>query len=102
MQTAKAEAGADATADGQAGPQLATSVPVTADDGFSFSLFPKPGVTTEVAREVLPAEQTSTVEQSSSPGVPGSESAHPDLDSANVGNAAPGHERVVHHGDLAP
>jgi hypothetical protein len=102
MQTAKAEAGADATADGQAGPQLATSVPVTADDGFSFSLFPKPKVPTEVAKEVLPAEQTSPVEQSSIPGVPGSESAHPDLDSANVGNAAPGHERVVHHGDLAP
>jgi hypothetical protein len=102
LETAKAEAGADATADDQPGPRLATSVPVTADDGFSFSLFPKPGVPTEVAKEVLPAEQTSPVEQSSSPGVPGSESAHPDLDSANVGNAAPGHERVVHHGDLAP
>jgi hypothetical protein len=102
LETAKIEAGADATADDQPGHRLATSVPVTVDDGFSFSLFPKPEVPTGVAKEVLPAEQTSPVEQSSIPGVPGSESAHPDLDSANVGNAAPGHERVVHHGDLTP
>jgi hypothetical protein len=101
MQAAKAEAGADATADGQAGPALATSAPVTADDGFSFSLFPKP-VPTEVAAEALPAEQASPVEGSPGSGLPGSESADPGLDSANVGNAAPGHERVVHHGDLAP
>jgi hypothetical protein len=51
---------------------------------------------------VLPAEQTSPVEESSGSGLPGSESAHPDLESANVGNAAPAHERVLHHGDLAP
>jgi hypothetical protein len=102
LETAKVEAGADATADDQPGHQLATSVPVTADDGFSFSLFPKPGVPTEVAKEVLPAEQTSPVEESSGSGLPGSESAHPDLESANVGNAAPAHERVLHHGDLAP
>jgi hypothetical protein len=101
METAKAEAGADATADDQPGHQLATSVPVTADDGFSFSLFPKPGVPTEVAKEAMPAEQPSP-EAIPGSGVPGSESAHPDLDSANVGNAAPNHERVVHHGDLAP
>ena len=101
LETAKAEPGADATADGQAGPQLATSAPVTADDGFSFSLFPKP-VPTEVATEALPAEQASPVEESPGSGLPGSESADPGLDSANVGNAAPGHERVVHHGDLAP
>jgi hypothetical protein len=102
MQPAKADAGADATADDQAGPRLATSAPVTADDGFSFSQFPKPGVPTEVATEVLPAEQASPVEQSSGSGLPGSESADPGLDGANVGNAAPSHERVVHHGDLAP
>lgn len=101
LETAKAEPGADATADGQAGPQLATSAPITADDGFSFSLFPKP-VPTEVAKEALPAEQASPVEESPGSGLPGSESADPGLDSANVGNAAPGHERVVHHGDLAP
>jgi hypothetical protein len=102
LETAKAEVGADPASGNHPAPALATHVPATPDDGFSFSLFPKPGVPLEVAKEVLPAEQTSPVEQSSSPGVPGSDSAHPDLDSANVGNAAPGHERVVHHGDLAP
>jgi hypothetical protein len=34
IQTAKAEAGADATADDQPGAQLTASAPVTADDGF--------------------------------------------------------------------
>jgi hypothetical protein len=99
MQTATV--GADATADDQP-EQLATSAPVTADDGFAFSLFPKPGVSTEVAKEALPPEQLSPGEASSSPGVPGSESAHPDLESPDVGNAAPSNERVVHHGELAP
>jgi hypothetical protein len=102
MQTAKAEAGADATADGQAGPQLTASAPVTAEDGFSFSLFPKPGVPLEVAKEAMPAEQAPPVEESSSSGTPGSEGAHPDLESADVGNAAPSKDPVVHHGDLTP
>jgi hypothetical protein len=102
MQTAKAEVAADATADDQAGPQLATSAPVTADDGFSFSLFPKPGVPLEVAKEAMPAEQASPGEEISSPGVPGSESAHAELESPNVGNAAPSKDPVVHHGDLTP
>jgi hypothetical protein len=101
MQAAKAEVGADATADDQQGHQLVTSAPDIPDAGFSFSLFPKPGVPTEVAKEAMPAEQPSP-EAIPGSGVPGSESAHPDLDSANVGNAAPNHERVVHHGDLAP
>jgi hypothetical protein len=92
----------DATADDQAGHQLTTSAPAAADEGFSFSLFPKPGVPTEVAKEALPPEQHSPGEQSSGPGVPGSESAHPDVEGADVGNAAPSNERVVHHGELAP
>jgi hypothetical protein len=99
MQTAKAEVGADAN--DQAGPQLATSAPDIPDAGFSFSLFAKPGIPFEVAKEAMPAEQPSP-EAIPGSGVPGSESALPDLDSANVGNAAPDHERVVHHGDLAP
>jgi hypothetical protein len=102
MQTAKAEAGADATADDQSGPQLAASAPDTAEDAFSFSLFPKPGVPLEVAKEALPADQASPGEESSSSGTPGSESAHPDVDSADVGNAAPSKDPVVHHGELAP
>jgi hypothetical protein len=97
-----ATVGTDATADDEAGPQLATSAPGAADEGFSFSQFPKPGVPTEVAKEALPPEQASPSEDSSGPGVPGSESAHPDLGSADVGNAAPSNERVVHHGELAP
>ncbi|MFL6822529.1 MAG: hypothetical protein ACJ8FA_08165 [Xanthobacteraceae bacterium] len=101
MQTANAEGGADATGDDQPGPQLATSAPVTAEDGFSFSLFPKPAVPTEVAKEAMPADQAPP-EESSSSGAPGSEGAHPDLESADVGNAAPSKEPVVHHGDLAP
>lgn len=92
----------DATADDEAGPQLATSAPGAADEGFSFSQFPKPGIPTEVAKEALPPEQASPGEDSSGPGVPGSESAHADLGSADVGNAAPSNERVVHHGELAP
>jgi hypothetical protein len=103
MQTANAEAGADAPADGQPGPQLASSAPATADDGFSFSAFPKPAVPLEVAKEeALPAEQASPGEESSSSGTPGSEGAHSDVDSADVGNAAPSKDPVVHHGDLTP
>jgi hypothetical protein len=34
--------------------------------------------------------------------MPAGESALPDVASEDVGNAAPGHERVVHHGDLVP
>jgi hypothetical protein len=57
MQTANAEAGADATADDEAGPQLASSAPAAADDGFSFSLFSKPSVPLEVAKEAMPAPE---------------------------------------------
>lgn len=101
MQTAKAEAGADATGDDQPGPQLATSASVTAEDGFSFSLFPKPAVPTEVAKDAMPIDPAPT-EESSSSGAPGGEGAHPDLQTADVGHAAPGKDPVVHHGDLAP
>jgi hypothetical protein len=102
MQTANAEAGADATADDQAGPQLASSAPAAADDGFSFSAFPKPAAPLEVAKEAMPTDQASPGEESSSSGTPGSEGAHPDADSADVGNAAPSKDPVVHHGDLTP
>jgi hypothetical protein len=102
MQTANAEAGADATADDQAGPQLASSAPAATDDGFSFSLFPKPAVPLEVAKEAMPTDQASPGGESSSSGTPESEGAHPDVDSADVGNAAPSKDPVVHHGDLAP
>jgi hypothetical protein len=102
MQTAQAEAGAEATADDQPGPQLAASAPDTAGDGFSFSAFPKPGVPLEVTKEAMPADQASPGEETSSFGTLGSEGAHPDSDSADVGNAAPSKDPVVHHGELAP
>jgi hypothetical protein len=101
MQTAKAEIGADATADDQPAPQLATPVPLAADEGFSFAMFAKQGtVQVEVAKEVMPAGQVSPQDPGS--GMPADDSALPDEASQDVGNAAPSKEPVVHHGDLAP
>ena len=101
MQTAKAEVVINPTLDDQAGPQLATSAPFTPDDGFSFSMFPKQGVPAEVAKQGMSAEQLSP-ETMSTPGTPAGETAHPDVGSEEVGNAAPSKDLVVHHGDLAP
>jgi hypothetical protein len=99
MQTAKADAGADVTADDQAGPLLATSAP-TPDEGFSFSLFTRPDAPAEVAKEAMPAGQLSPQDPGAE--TPAGESAHPDLESQDVGNAAPSKDPVVHHGELAP
>jgi hypothetical protein len=101
MQTAKAEVVINPTLDDQAAPHLATSAPVTPDDGFSFSMFPKQGVPAEVAKEGMSAEQLSP-ETMSTPGTPAGESAYPDAASVEVGNAAPSKDPVLHHGDLAP
>jgi hypothetical protein len=105
METAKAEeASVNSTGDDEAAAapgQPATPASADMEEGFSFTAFAKQGATVEAAKEAMPAEQPSP-EAIPGSGAPGSESAHPDLDSANVGNAAPGHERVVHHGDLAP
>ena len=61
----------------------------------------KPGVPPEVAKQALPAEQASPAEENSGAGIPAGESAHPDAETEDVGNAAPNKEHVVHHGDLA-
>jgi hypothetical protein len=101
MQTAKAETGADATADDEPAPQLATPVPLAADEGFSFAMFAKQGtVQVEVANAVMPVGQVSPQDPGS--GMPADDSALPDEASQDVGNAAPSKEPVVHHGDLAP
>jgi hypothetical protein len=111
MQTTSAQAVADPT-DDQAGAtgQAPTSVfpaaipaviPDNPDTGFSYAAFLKPGVTVEAGKEAMPVEQPSP-EGNSSSGTPVSESAHPDIGSEDVGNAAPTKEPVVHHGDLAP
>jgi hypothetical protein len=71
------------------------------DDGFSFSAFPKPVTLADVVKEVMPAGQVSHEDMPGS-GTPESESAHPDVASEDVGNAAPSKEPVVHHSDLAP
>jgi phosphatidylglycerol---prolipoprotein diacylglyceryl transferase len=71
------------------------------DDGFSFAAFPKPVTPADVVKEAMPAEQLSH-EDSSGSGAAESETAHPDVDSEDVGNAAPSKEPVVHHSDLAP
>jgi hypothetical protein len=101
-ETAKAHVEVDPTSGDQAGAQVATSAPIVPDEGFSFSMFAKPGIPLEVAKQALPAEQASPADESSGAGMPGSESAHPDVGSEDVGNAAPNKEHVVHHGDLAP
>ncbi|MFL6822527.1 MAG: hypothetical protein ACJ8FA_08155 [Xanthobacteraceae bacterium] len=96
--TASAEAVIDPTLDDQAG---LAAAPVTADDGFSFSAFPKQVAPADVVKEAMPAEQVSHEDIPGS-GTPESEGAHPDVGSEDVGNAAPSKEHVVHHGDLAP
>jgi hypothetical protein len=101
MQTAKAETGADATADDQPAPQLATPVPLAADEGFSFAMFAKQVTPVDVVKEAMPAGQLSQEDIPGS-GIPESESAHPDAGREDVGNAAPSTDRLVHHGDLAP
>jgi hypothetical protein len=49
----------------------------------------------------MPAEQLAP-EGIPGAGTPESDSAHPDVGSEDVGNAAPSKDPVVHHGDLAP
>jgi hypothetical protein len=98
---AKAELVINPALDNQPAPQLATSAPVIQDDRFSFSMFTKQGIVQgDVAKEVMPAGQLSP--QDSGSGVPAGESAHPDVGTEDVGNAAPTKDHVVHHGDLAP
>jgi hypothetical protein len=101
METAKGDVGVTPTVADQAEPQLAASTPVIPGDGFSFSAFAKQGLPVEVAKEALPADHLSP-EGIPGSGMPAGESALPDVASEDVGNAAPGHERVVHHGDLVP
>jgi hypothetical protein len=76
-------------------------IPDNPDSGFSYAAFIKPGVPVEAGKEAMPVEQPSP-EGNSSSETPVSESAHPDIGSEDVGNAAPTKEPVVHHGDLAP
>jgi hypothetical protein len=98
---AKAELSGNPALDSHPGPQLATSAPVIQDDRFSFSTFTKQGIVQgDIAKEVMPAGQLS--HQDAGSGTPAVESAHPDVGSEDVGNAAPNKEHVVHHGDLAP
>jgi hypothetical protein len=101
METAKAGVEVNPTVDHQAGPQVAASAPVTPDDGFSFALFVKQAAPVELAKEAMPAEPLSPGDIPGS-GMPADASAHPDVGSEDVGNAAPSKEPVVHHGDLAP
>jgi hypothetical protein len=104
METAKAEeAGDNSTGDDEAAGapgQPATSASGV-EEGFSFSMFAKQGIPVEAAKEAMPVEQPSP-EASSGSAMPGSDSAHADIGSEDVGNAAPTKEPVVHHGDLAP
>jgi hypothetical protein len=91
-----------APADDAAVMQTANAQAVTdPDDGFSFAAFPKPVTPADVVKEALPAEQLSH-EDSSGSRAAESETAHPDVGSEDVGNAAPSKEPVVHHSDLAP
>lgn len=104
METAKAgEAGDNSTGDDEAA--AAPGLPATSasgvEEGFSFSMFAKQGIPVEAAKETMPVEQPSP-EASSGSAMPGSDSAHADIGSEDVGNAAPSKEPVVHHGDLAP
>jgi hypothetical protein len=97
---ANAELSSNPALDGQPEPLHTASASVGPDDGFSFSLFAKPGVPAEVAKEAMPAGQFSP--QDPGAGTPAGESALPDAASVDVGNAAPNKEPVVHQGDLAP
>jgi hypothetical protein len=110
VQTAKAEVGL--TLDDQAGPpsQPATSAVFSQEDSLSFSAFAKQGTPAEVANQGMPAEFAKQgmpadqlpAEAISTPGAPAGESAHHEVGSEDVGNAAPSKEPVVHHGDLTP
>src|SRR5262249_14885124 len=111
-QTAKAEVGANLTLDDQAGPagQPATSAVFSQEDSLSFSAFAKQGTPAEVANQGMPAEfakqgmpaEQLSPESLSTSGAPAGESAHHDVGSEDVGDAAPSRDPVVHHGDLAP
>jgi hypothetical protein len=110
METAKAEVGL--TLDDQAGPpgQPATSAVFSQEDSLSFSAFAKQGPPAEVTNQGMPAEFAKQgmpadqlpAEAISTPGAPAGESAHHDVGSEDVGNAAPSKDPVVYHGDLAP
>jgi hypothetical protein len=112
METAKAEVGVNPTLDDQAGPpgQPATSAVFSQEDSLSFSAFAKQGTPAEVANQGMPAEFAKQgmpadqlpAEAISTPGAPAGESAHHEVGSEDVGNAAPSKEPVVHHGDLTP
>jgi hypothetical protein len=99
-QVAIASDSEDAPTDDAAVVEVANAQAATdPDDGFSFSAFPKPATPADVVKEAMPAEQVSHEDSS---GTPESETAHPDVGSEDVGNAAPSKEPVVHHSDLAP
>jgi hypothetical protein len=91
-----------APADDAAVMETANAQAVTDPDyGFSFAAFPKPVTPADVVKEAMPAGQFSH-EDSSGSGTAESETAHPDVGSEDVGNAAPSKDPVVHHGELAP
>jgi hypothetical protein len=112
METAKAEVGVNPTLDDQAGPpgQPAASAVFSQEDSLSFSAFAKQGTPAEVANQGMPGEFAKQgmpadqlpAEAISTPGAPAGESAHHEVGSEDVGNAAPSKEPVVHHGDLTP
>jgi hypothetical protein len=105
METAKAEeAGVNSTGDDEAAAapgKPATPASADMEEGFSFSMFAKQGIPVESDKDAVPAEQVSPAASSTS-AMPGSDAAHPDVGSEDVGNAAPSKEPLVHHGDLAP
>ena len=68
-ETAKADVEVDPASGDQAGAQVATSAPIVPDEGFTFSMFAKPGVPLEVAKQALPAEQASPAEENSGAGI---------------------------------
>jgi len=112
METAKAEGGGNLSAQDQAEPHgevVNVSAMFGQQDSLDFSMLAKQGTPAEVANQGMPAEfakQGTPAEQLSPEaisGTPPSEAAHhPDVGSEDVGNAAPGKDPVVHHGDLAP
>jgi hypothetical protein len=112
METAKADVGPNPTSDDQAGApgQPAISVIFSQEDSLSFSAFAKQGTPAEVANQGMPTEFAKQgmpadqlpPEAISTPGAPAGETAHPNVGSEDVGNAAPSKDPVVHHGDLAP
>jgi hypothetical protein len=105
METASAEeANVNSTGDDEAAAtpgQPAAPASADMEEGFSFSMFAKQGIPVELDKDTVPAERVSPAAGSTS-AMPGSDAAHPDVGSEDVGNAAPSKEPVVHHGDLAP